>query len=111
MKKKLKPKVINLNKHTGNHFPILTGSPETVTMCSGLVSLKPGKSVGTHSTKDYEEIIIILEGKGKIEIQGQKSVKAEPGIVVYNPPQTEHNVINTGKKQLRYIYVVAKTKI
>ncbi|MBS4016205.1 MAG: cupin domain-containing protein [Candidatus Latescibacteria bacterium] len=111
MKKKIKPKVINLNKTKGKHFSILAGSPQSVTMCSGLVSLKPGDSVGEHSTKDYEELIIILEGNGIVKVKGQKLIKAKPGIAVYNPPQTEHNVINTSKKPLRYIYVVAKTKI
>jgi len=79
-------------------------------MCSGLVSLKPGRSVGAHSTKGYEEIVIVLEGSGKVEIKGQKPFMVKPGIAVYNPPQTEHNVVNTGKKVLRYIYVVAKVK-
>ncbi|NIO00731.1 MAG: hypothetical protein GTO42_01110 [Candidatus Latescibacteria bacterium] len=30
--------------------------------------------------------------------------------VAYCPPRTEHNVINTGSGQLRYIYIVAKTE-
>ena len=79
-------------------------------MCSGLVSLKPGKSVGTHSTKSYEELIIVLEGKGKVEVNGRKPYNVKTGVAVYNPPNTEHNVINSGKGVLRYIYVVAKVK-
>lgn len=79
-------------------------------MCSGLVSLKPGKSVGTHSTKQFEELIIILNGKGKVEIKGQKPFMVETGVAVYNPPQTEHNVINTGTTLLRYIYIVAEAR-
>ncbi len=139
MKKNIKPKIIKLIK-TKRHFSVLKGPPESVIMCSGLVGLKPGESVGEHSTKDYEELLIILEGSGSVMIKGQKPIskmdskqlpgkphpnritsliktrtgyrlKVKPGMVVYNPPQTEHNVINTSKKQLRYIYVVAKTKL
>jgi quercetin dioxygenase-like cupin family protein len=108
--KKNKPKRVRWSKKAFSHFSILEGPPETCSMCSGLVSLKPGKTVGTHSTKQYEELIIILEGKGKVEVNGHKPFIVQSGVAVYNPPNTEHNVINTGRKILRYIYVVARVK-
>lgn len=77
-------------------------------MRSGLVSLKPAESIGVHSTKNYEELIVVLEGKGKVSADGRKSIKIQTGTADYDPPETEHNVVNTGKKPLRYIYIVAK---
>jgi mannose-6-phosphate isomerase-like protein (cupin superfamily) len=29
---------------------------------------------------------------------------------IYCPPETEHNVTNTGRTVLRYVYVVASTR-
>ena len=110
MIKKIKVKAVNFKKSTSRHLAILKGHPETVSMCSGQVSLKPGKSVGIHSTKQFEELIIILNGKGKVEIKGQKPLTVQTGMAVYNPPQTEHNIINTGTRLLRYIYIVAEAK-
>jgi quercetin dioxygenase-like cupin family protein len=79
-------------------------------MRSGLVTLAPGKDVGTHSTEDYEEMIIILEGQGELEAEGAGRRAIGAGQVAYNPPDTRHNVINTGDGPLRYIYVVSKAR-
>ena len=79
-------------------------------MLSGVVVLAPGKSVGKHSTKEYEEIVIILEGEGTMLINGGKPLPLKAGWAAYGPPQTEHDVVNTGTGTLKYIYIVAKTK-
>ncbi len=80
-------------------------------MKSGLVVLTPGKSVGKHSTGQHEEVLVVLEGKGEMSLKdGSKlDVEAEP-YALYCPPETEHDVTNTGSSVLRYVYVVASTK-
>ena len=103
----LKPLVIDLPLNRDDYFPILD-KEKAVTMRSGLVTLKPGEEVGSHNTEDYEECIIILEGKGEIETEGLGRRSIRQGQVAYNPPQTQHNVINTSNAILRYIYLVAK---
>jgi len=75
---------------------------------SGLVTLPPGESVGEHSTEDHEELVIALSGKGEIEAEGLGRANFGEGQVAYNPPNTKHNVINTGNRPLKYIYVVTK---
>lgn len=75
---------------------------------SGLVTLQPGESVGEHSTEDYEELVIALSGNGELEAEGLGKVKFGEGQVAYNPPNTKHNVINTGDQPFKYIYIVTK---
>ena len=76
-------------------------------MHSGRVVLQPGKDVGSHSTGNHEELIVVLRGEGVVEVQGMGRTLISAGKVAYNPPHAEHNVINTGAGPLEYIYIVA----
>jgi quercetin dioxygenase-like cupin family protein len=86
---------------------LLAGRPETCGMRSGRVYLEAGKDCGEHSTKDHEELLVFLAGEGELQIgdSGRHSVGA--GKVAYIPPQTVHNVSNSGTGPLVYIYCVA----
>jgi mannose-6-phosphate isomerase-like protein (cupin superfamily) len=90
--------------------PILTGAPQTAGMRSGFVRLKPGQTVGWHTTAGNEETLVILHGKGKALIEGKEDLPFEAPALVYIPPSTRHNVENTGKEALEYEYVVAPAK-
>jgi|SRR5579862_3931849 len=103
-------KVILLQSQGQEVTPVLSGPPETVTMRSGFVVLTPGKSVGKHSTQQNEELLVVLEGKGQMTFHDGSKLPVEANHAVYCPPETEHNVTNTGKGRLRYVYVVAKAK-
>jgi quercetin dioxygenase-like cupin family protein len=104
------PKLIKLDTSGKNYFRVLAGPPESSTMRSGLVTLAPKKSVGKHSTEKYEELVIVIEGKGEMEITGGDTLRFTKGEVVYCSPNTEHNVTNTGNELLKYLYVVAEAK-
>jgi quercetin dioxygenase-like cupin family protein len=104
------PEVKSLRLDAGgkDYVPLLSGPPETVTMRSGLVALAPGASVGRHSTKGNEEMIIVLEGRGEMRFfSGRAAVSLEAGTAAYCPPKTEHDLFNTGDSTLKYVYVVA----
>ncbi len=88
------------------YFEIL-GKAETVGLHSGMVTLPPGKDVGWHSTEKYEEMLIVLNGCGKLLSKGYDDLDIAYGRIAYNPPHTEHNVINNSSELLRYIYIVA----
>jgi quercetin dioxygenase-like cupin family protein len=104
------PRVISLDAGASNYLPLLEGPPDSITMRSGVVTLAPGSAVGVHSTKAFEELVIVLEGQGELLITGQEPLAIGQGRVAYCPPQTEHNVVNTGHDTLRYIFVVAKAQ-
>jgi mannose-6-phosphate isomerase-like protein (cupin superfamily) len=80
---------------------------ESSGMRSGYVSLAPGEAVGQHTTGDCEELLVPLSGSGELRIPGQPVLTVAPGRVLYNPPRTGHDVVNTGSEPLVYIYVVA----
>ena len=91
----------------GGDCPLLQGAPQTAGMRSGFVRLKPGATVGWHTTGQNEESLVILRGRGVALIEGQeKQAFAAPGFA-YIPPGTRHNVQNTGEEVLEYVYVVA----
>lgn len=89
---------------------LLQGATQTAGMRSGLVRLKSNETVGWHTTCDHEESLIILEGQGKALIEGQQGQPFVAPALVYIPPSTRHNVENTGKETLVYVYVVAPVK-
>jgi mannose-6-phosphate isomerase-like protein (cupin superfamily) len=104
---KKKPFIRTLPTDQSDYYEIL-GKSDSVSMRSGLVTLDPGKDIGKHSTENYEELIIVLDGEGEIEADGAVRTKIKKGQIAYNPPQTGHNVFNTGFEPLRYIYIVAR---
>lgn len=106
-----KLKIIELNLDTAKYQNILREKTTSIILHSGFVNLKPGESVGMHNTKDYEEMIVVLEGEGKVLI-GNPAEEYAIGVgkIAYYPPDTEHNIINTGTVPLKYIYIVANTK-
>lgn len=98
--------IIDLNENPENQR-ILAGKPQTCGMRSGRVYLAPGKSCGQHSTKDREELLVFLSGLGELLIGKNDRYQVGQGKVVYIPPQTAHDVSNTGKEPLIYVYCVS----
>ncbi|MDY7110105.1 MAG: cupin domain-containing protein [Planctomycetota bacterium] len=86
----------------------LLGAPDSLALHSGLVTLRPGDDCGWHSTENYEEMIICLEGAGHLESEGIGRRPLRAGQYGYNGPRTRHCVFNTGEKTMRYIYIVAR---
>jgi mannose-6-phosphate isomerase-like protein (cupin superfamily) len=87
--------------------PLLQGAPQTAGMRSGFVRLKPGETVGWHTTGQNEESLVIFRGEGEAMIDGQPKLTLIAPAFAYIPPATRHNVSNTGKTLLEYVYVVA----
>lgn len=91
----------------GGDCPLLKGIPQTSGMRGGSVKLKPGDSVGWHSTAANEEALVILHGSGVANIQGHSDVPLRENMLAYIPPATRHNVTNNGTELLEYVWVVA----
>lgn len=89
------------------YVPLLNPPEGTAAMRSGLVTLAPGGECGEHTTGSHEEMIICLSGTGEIDAEGMGTACLSAGHVAYNPPNTRHNVRNTGSFPLRYVFVVA----
>ena len=85
--------------------PIL-GATDTVRTKCGHVVLAVGESMGRHTTGEREEIIIVLEGVGRFNIDGHCGLWMGPDSVLYCPPDMFHSVENAGDSVLRYVYIV-----
>ncbi len=97
--------VIDLDK-SGQNQKLLDGAPATRGMRSGRVHLAPAKACGEHSTKDREELLVFLSGRGELLIGRNDRFQVGQGKVCYIPPQTLHDVKNTGAEPLVYVYCV-----
>jgi mannose-6-phosphate isomerase-like protein (cupin superfamily) len=93
----------------GGDCVLLKGAPMTSGMRGGSVKLKPQESVGWHSTGENEEALTILHGTGVANIEGKPDVTLQEGMLAYIPSGTKHNVTNTGKDPLEYVWIVAPT--
>jgi len=91
----------------GGDCPLLKGAPQTSGMRGGSVNLKPGESVGWHSTSESEEALVMLHGSGIANIEGHPDVQLMEKMLAHIPPATRHNVTNTGTQALEYVWVVA----
>jgi len=100
------PLAISLQCASGD-CPLLKGAPQTTGMRSGFVRLKPGATVGWHTTGKHEESLVILHGQGEALIDGQAKQTFVAPAFAYIPPATRHNFLNTGSDALEYVYVVA----
>jgi mannose-6-phosphate isomerase-like protein (cupin superfamily) len=105
----LKPKIVKLE--TGSKYQRLF-SPDSGTcgIKSGHVTLKEGEEIGAHSTNGLEEVIVILKGKGRLAIDEEEGLDFEDNAVLYVPPETIHNVKNTGSGALEYIFITSYAK-
>jgi oxalate decarboxylase/phosphoglucose isomerase-like protein (cupin superfamily) len=92
------------------HYGALVEPPVSRTMESGCMALLPGDSAHEHSTRSYEEMLVILEGTGELAVKGQEPLPVAARDAVYIPPQTTHFIRNTGKTVLQYVFVAADTK-
>ena len=98
--------VVELNDRC-EYQRLLGGEPQSCGMRSGRVCLGVGDSCGEHSTEGREELLVFLCGQGELLIGEKERFEVGEGRVAYIPPNTVHNVKNTGDKPLIYVYCVA----
>jgi mannose-6-phosphate isomerase-like protein (cupin superfamily) len=97
--------VLPLPDGNNKNVPVLD-SLSSMKMRSSLVTLQPGENVGSHNTRDREELLVIIEGVARVEAQGLGIREVKAHSCVYIPPGNQHDVFNPGAGVLRYLYVV-----
>lgn len=81
---------------------LVTGS-DSRQIRSGLVALEKGKEVGEHEKGGREELIVFLEGTAELSGGGETRTVHAPAVALV-PARTKHNVKNTSKAVLKYVY-------
>lgn len=79
---------------------------------AGSVALKPGAAMPWHSTKDREELIIILAGQVQLEVERAQSRRGRTvlraGQCALLPRHMPHTVVNRSARTARYLYVTGR---
>ncbi len=68
----------------------------------GVAEFPAGTVAAPHVHAREEEIIFILSGCGQI-VAGEQAVRLEPGVAVFIPPATEHQIRVDADEQLRLV--------
>ena len=71
-----------------------------------LVIVPPGSNSDTHSHDESEEFWIVLDGRGEVVVDGERTA-IEPGMIVYAPPKSKHRIANTGNEPLKAYFLFA----
>ncbi len=93
----------------GREYQRVVDPAETWGVKAGRVRLEAGASCGVHSTGEREEVLVFLSGAG-MAYAGDERLTVGQGKVCYIPPNTEHNIVNTGSEPLVYIFCVAPVR-
>ncbi len=109
MAEPLKPKIVRL-KSGSRYQRLISRDSGTCNIKAGHVILKKGEEIGKHSTDDLEEALVILKGKGRLEIGNAEALDFKDNTVLYVPPDTVHNIRNTGAKILKYIFITSNAR-
>ena len=72
----------------------------------GFNKTHPGGMVPEHRHDNEEEVMFFISGKGTF-ITDDEEIPLEPGVCVYNPPGEMHKIVNTGDKDLEFIWIYA----
>ena len=104
-----KAKIVKL-EFDSKYQRLLNRDSGTCGIKAGHVILKKGEEIGEHSTNDMEEALVVLKGKGQLVINKKENLDFEDNSVLYVPPETIHNVKNTGEEILEYIFITSNAK-
>ena len=80
--------------------------PVSQMLKSGVVTLRPGESVGEHVTKEREEVLVVLEGDVVLKNEAEE-IPLAAGQTYFIPEGKTHDVSNTGVVPARYLFAVA----
>ncbi len=69
-------------------------------------SYQPKGYAETHVHQIAENIYYVLQGKGIVELDGEKHL-VEPHMVIHIPPGVRHGIFNTGLEDLIFIVVAS----
>jgi mannose-6-phosphate isomerase-like protein (cupin superfamily) len=79
-------------------------TPGSSKFVTGRVVLDAGKTPHLPHTHLEEEIMVIEQGHGEIDVDG-KITKVGPGSVMYTAPNVSHGIVNTGDTPIVFYFI------
>jgi mannose-6-phosphate isomerase-like protein (cupin superfamily) len=79
---------------------------DTKNLWVGTSTVEPGNETNAHSHDHNEEVFYCVSGTGIMIVDGEEQ-EYTPGTVVFSPPGTVHQVVNTGAVPLKSVCSVS----
>ena len=76
----------------------------------GYEEIAPGNAIPTHLHPEYDEILIVHEGKGLARLGSQERT-VTAGALIYIPPNTRVSLKNTGPRTLSLFFIFPKPEM
>ncbi len=71
------------------------------------ITIKPGGTNLLHSHEDREQVYLLLQGEGVMQV-GEEKEKIKAGDAVFLPVQVPHGFFNTGEKTAEILLLAAR---
>ena len=81
----------------------MSNSPADEALSIARARVEPGVTTAWHRVADTVERYVILDGKGRVEVEGLEPEVVGPGDVVIIPANAEQRSANTGTKDLVFL--------
>lgn len=72
-----------------------------------LMNLQPGDDVGDEVYGEVDQITVVVDGTGKLEIPGEEDDSIEVGDLIFTPAGIQHNIINDSEGELKLYTIYA----
>jgi len=79
-------------------------TPASTKFVTGRLVLDAGKTPHPPHTHLEEEVMVIEQGHGEIDVDG-KITRVGPGSVMYTAPNVSHGIVNTGDTPIVFYFV------
>ena len=79
-------------------------TPGSSKFVTGRLVLDAGKTPHPPHTHAEEEVMVIEQGHGEIDVDG-KITKVGPGSVMYTAPNVSHGIVNTGDTPIVFYFI------
>jgi quercetin dioxygenase-like cupin family protein len=76
----------------------------------GYEEIAPGNAIPAHLHPEYDEILIVHEGKGLARLSSQERA-VTAGALIYIPPNTRVSLKNTGSRTLSLFFIFPKPEM
>ena len=85
--------------------------PRAKGLRAGAVRLAPGEIMEWHSTREREELIVVIAGRVALELQSiegrRRIAPLAAGQSAFLPSHTLHRMVNRSRTAVHYIYITA----
>lgn len=89
----------------GCYITELSNSVDDPDVSIARARVEPGVTTRRHRLKNITERYVILEGQGRVEVDGLAPGELEKGDVVVIPPRAAQRITNTGDTDLVFLAI------